>query len=467
MSSVIIVGCGIGGAACGALLAKANFKTIILEKNKAVGGKASTYIKDGFVVESGVHMFSRCEKGPHGQVLKELEAEESVKWIYRDPATEIKYANKIFRMPLYFSRPKNIGRFLDFLGPTSGEMDKLFEMFTAMFSISESEIKNYDGMDLKAWLSSYTDNLAVHDFLNSVCMLYFALPYYRASAGEFIYCFRNMFLDSSFGYVKGGSASISKAFVESAGKYGAEIKTGAPVKRILVEDGNVVGVERVDGEVIESKLVISNAGIRKTVLKLAGEKHFSNEYVNYVKSLKDSLGYLVMKIALKGAVTNQPCHVVMPENSEESFKEVDAGRPPRDTFLFIPIPSNLDPKLAPPGHQLLTIGTPCPEDPNINFHPWITLLRNKIEEVFPNIFDKALWVEVTTPKDVANWTGSFKGSTIGLAQTPDQAGGNRPSAISPIKGLYYVGADVRGRGIGTELAVDSALKLSSHLIARA
>ena len=466
MSSVIIVGGGIGGAACGALLAKADFKTIILEKNKAVGGKASTYIKDGFVVESAVHMFSRCEKGPHGQVLKELEAEESVKWIYRDPATEIKYANKVFHMPLYFSRPENIGRFLDFLGPTSGEVDKIFGMFTDMFSINESEIKNYDSMDLKGWLSSYTDNLAVHDFLNSVCMLYFALPYYRASAGELIYCFRNMFLDSSFGYVKGGSASISRAFVESADKYGAEIKTGAPVNRILVEDGNVVGVERVDGEVIESKLVISNAGIKETVLKLVGEKHFSNEYVKYVKGLKDSLGYLVMKIALKGTVTNQPCHVVMPENSEESFREVDAGRPPRDTFLFIPIPSNLDPQLAPPGHQLLTIGTPCPPDPNINFHPWIALLRNKIKEVFPNILDKASWVEVTTPKEVANWTGRFKGSAIGLGQTPDQTGGNRSSAMSPIKGLYYVGADARGRGIGTELAVDSALKLTSHLIGR-
>jgi len=125
----------------------------------------------------------------------------------------------------------------------------------------------------------------------------------------------------------------------------------------------------------------------------------------------------------------------------------------------------LHPQLAPAGTQLLTIGTPCPKDPNIDFQPWIAQLKDNINRVFPNvnIFDKAMWVEVTTPKDISKWTGRFDGGAIGLAQTPEQTGENRPSAISPINGLYYVGADVLGRGIGTELAADSALKVTSHL----
>ena len=242
-------------------------------------------------------MFSRCGKGPHYQVLRELNAENSVDWIYNDPAAEIKYNNNKLQLPLFFSKPKNIRRVLNFLEVSSGELDKVFKMFTTLLSIKESEIKDFDRIDLKSWVSSYTDNLSVHDFLNSICILYFALPYYRASAGEFIYCFKNMFLDSSFGYVKGGSASISKAFVNAACRNNAEIRTDVEVKKVLVENDRVVGVELVDGNTIESNLVISNSGLKETVLYLVGEKHFSNEYVKYIKNLKESLGYLIMKVA--------------------------------------------------------------------------------------------------------------------------------------------------------------------------
>lgn len=408
-------------------------------------------------------MFSRCENGPLSQVLKEFKAEEKLKWIYNDPATEIKYANKSFLMPLFFSRPENMRKFLDFHSLDSEEIDKVIQMFMAILSASESDIKTFDTKDLKSWVSNYTNNLAMHDFLNCVCILYFALPYYRASAGEFIYCFRNMFIDSSFGYVKGGSSSLSKAFMEVASDHGAEIKKHIQIKRILVGNERVIGVETVDENIINSEIIISNAGIKETVLKLVGEKSFTKEYVNYIKNLKESLGYLSMKIAVKDKITNHPCIVVMPENSEKSFRDIDAGKPPKNMFLFIPIPSNLDPDLAPAGIQLLTIGTPCPNDPNIDFQPWITQLKDNINRVFPNIFDKAMWVEITTPKDISNWTGRFGGGAIGLAQTPEQTGENRPSAISPIKGLYYVGADVQARGIGTELAADSAIKLVSYI----
>ncbi len=464
IKTLIIVGGGIGGSACGALLSKANFKTIIFEKNKDTGGKASIYEKKGFKLEAGVHMFSRCENGPHNQVLKELNAEKSLKWIYNDPATEIKYANKSFLMPLLFSKPENMRKFFEFHTLDSNEMDRVIIMFMNLLSVSESGINHYDTKDLKSWVSIYTDNLAIHDFLNSVCMLYFALPYYRASAGEFIHCFRNMFIDSSFGYIKGGSASISKAFIKLAGNNGAEIRTNTLIKRILVKDGKVIGVEQENGEIFNSNMVISNAGLKETVLKLVGEKHFTNEYVNYVKNLKESLGYLSIKIALKEEITDLPCILVMPENSEKSFRDVDAGKPPKTMFLFMPIPSNLDPQLAPPETQLITVGTPCPNNPNTDFEPWIARIKENINNYFPDIFEKALWTEVTTPKDISIWTGRFDGGAIGLAQTPDQTGENRPKAISPIKGLYYVGADVQGRGIGTELAADSALRLISHLI---
>jgi len=43
-------------------------------------------------------------------------------------------------------------------------------------------------------------------------------------------------------------------------------------------------------------------------------------------------------------------------------------------------------------------------------------------------------------------------------------GKKRPSAKSPIPGLYYVGNDVEGIGLGTHMAVDSGFKVFDMVI---
>ena len=126
----------------------------------------------------------------------------------------------------------------------------------------------------------------------------------------------------------------------------------------------------------------------------------------------------------------------MPKNSKQSFRAVDEGKISQNMFFFMIVASNLDSKLSPRGTQLIIIGTPCPKEPNIDYQPWINRLKEVVIKTFPNIFEKATLVEVTTPKDIANWKGRFSGGAIGLAQTPYCTGKNRPSNISPIEGLY-------------------------------
>ncbi len=69
---------------------------------------------------------------------------------------------------------------------------------------------------------------------------------------------------------------------------------------------------------------------------------------------------------------------------------------------------------------------------------------------------------VLTP-EVSHLSGRSAGDCIGIAQEVGQSGSNRPLAATPIRGLYLVGADAGGRGIGTEMAADSALRLYHQL----
>jgi hypothetical protein len=56
------------------------------------------------------------------------------------------------------------------------------------------------------------------------------------------------------------------------------------------------------------------------------------------------------------------------------------------------------------------------------------------------------------------------GESYGLALSVGQAGSERLRGDSPIKGLYYVGCDAGGSGLGTNQAVDSAFNVSKMVL---
>lgn len=70
---VVIVGSGIGGLTCVALLSKRGYKVLVLEQCYLVGGYCSSFKRRGFVFNSGVESVSGLwEKGPLTYLLASL-----------------------------------------------------------------------------------------------------------------------------------------------------------------------------------------------------------------------------------------------------------------------------------------------------------------------------------------------------------------------------------------------------------
>ena len=63
----------------------------------------------------------------------------------------------------------------------------------------------------------------------------------------------------NYGIVRGGMGGITQSLAYSAEAAGVSIRTGADVRRILVQRGRIVGVQLQDGEVIDADIVLSNA----------------------------------------------------------------------------------------------------------------------------------------------------------------------------------------------------------------
>jgi phytoene dehydrogenase-like protein len=108
--------------------------------------------------------------------------------------------------------------------------------------------------------------------------------------------------------------------------------------------------------------------------------------------------------------------------------------------------------LAPPGLEE-------PEQAGAMCGEMLDRIENTMQDLYPGIEDHAVWKIRTDTRYIAEISGRWTGEVIGVAQNRHQVGRKRPSSATPVEGLYLVGADAGGRGVGTEMAVDSGLNL--------
>jgi len=458
MKKIVVIGSGVGGSASAALLKKEGYDVTLIESHSFPGGRCASMTRDGFTYDFGVHMFSRGDKGPHGEVNRKING--NLKWITKDPPCRV-MGKMDFDFPLNIkplSTRLNLARKL---GVKVKNLPALYVLFRSLMKGKDIEIN--DHISLHDHVSRYTDDENVHLFINCVCQLYFALSYLESSAGEFIWSFSRMFNDASFGYPKGGGGKIPGSFLSALEKYGGKIKFGETVQAIKIQNGIAAGVQT-DKNFYPADMVISNCGMSRTV-DLAGADNFPEEYRKKAKDCAYSNAYVTIKYALDHPVVPYPVVFYMPDMPpRDIFGYINEKRAPEDPYIFMPVPSNIDPELAPAGKQLVIAGTAAPTGASNELcGKIIDAIHERVIKLFPEIEKAALWQIRSTASDTTGITKHAAGEAIGIGQTPDQVGRYRPKLETPVKGLYIVGSDAGARGIGTEIASGSALALCELL----
>src|SRR5690242_1328456 len=90
----------------------------------------------------------------------------------------------------------------------------------------------------------------------------------------------------SWGLSRGGTGAISNAIAGAARGAGAEIRLNAPVSKILVKEGAVVGVVLENGDYFTANVVSSSLDPHQTFLKLVGPDHLPPDFVEDVRHYK-------------------------------------------------------------------------------------------------------------------------------------------------------------------------------------
>jgi phytoene dehydrogenase-like protein len=451
---VVVVGTGIGGAGVSALLAREGADLLVLERNGFPGGKAASFDRDGFVYDSGVHWLARGDRGPLGEIAAEAGVE--LRFRSMEEGVQFSLGGRTVTLPTGMDDEGSMKAFFRELGVVPEVIPDAWAFFEdVMREKPPPELDRLDRVSLSAYLSRFVSDEQISRLIEAFAGIYLVLGPRQSSAGEFILCLSTHIREKSLSYPLGGMRAVPLAYLKATEDRGGEVRYSSPVQRIVVEGGRVRGVEA-DG-FIAADIVISNTGVKETV-ELVGRRHFPESYREAVDNLRLSYGAVSVKYALDAEVVTPSVIFYYPDTSIKKLAE-------RQAAIFIPVPSAADPSLAPPGCQMVLAaclvppGLENPEEADRMCEAVTDRIENTMEDLFPDIEHHVIWKMRTNTRYVAELSGRKTGEVIGLAQNRHQVGRNRPQNKTPVEGLFLVGADTGGRGVGTEMAADSALTL--------
>ena len=493
----IVVGAGIGGLTTAAMLAKRGLAVLVLEMHYELGGCATVFDRvgknQGYQFDVGLHYIGDCEAG--GLIPRILDAAgvEPIEFIEQDPDgfDTLHFPDFVFKMP------RGIERFRERLKETfpaevrgiDRYISLLYQVWTLM-GVGAAPLKHlhrlpgclmalrHSGSTLALFLDTCTRDPRLRAVLAGQLGVYHQPPS-RASlmghAGVTMH-----FLQGSF-YPAGGGAVLSDRLANVVESHGGKILLRAKVDRVAVEGGRVRAVHfsspHLGPQVALAPIVVSNADLKHTMLDLVEPGALPNRLLNRTRNFEMSpamgVVYLGVKRDFQGdQARNSNLRIYPGHDYEHTYSDAMAGRFSERPHVFVGNATLKDPgnpEVAPPGVHNLQLMSLAPSQ----FASWgvtpegfrdgtyrhdtrykeikqqfADALIRETERVLPGLRDQIVFQEVSTPLTVMRYTGASNGTSYGISLVPWQFMHHRPSAKTPVKGLFLCGASLRtGHGI--------------------
>jgi len=495
---VIVIGGGHNGLVNAAYLAKAGKKVVVLERRHVLGGAAVTEeIIPGFLFSECSYVVSllrpeiirELDLPRHGLEILPLDGTFSPMpsgdylWRMNDHAKSIRDIRRHSRLDAEaydeFSKmmtpmcrfvkpmlsmvppdpttlnPKDLKQ-LHFLLQRFRELssDERYTLVQLMTMSSADFLDQWFQTDVLKATMSASGIIGTFLGIRSPGTAYVLLHHYM---GEIDGAFR------SWGFSRGGTGAISNAIAGAAREAGVEIRTKAPVGKILVKHGRAAGVVLQSGEELPANVVSSSVDPHLTFEKFLEPSELPADFLEGVRRYKfrGSSGKVNLALDappnfkclpgpgahLRGAISISPSMEYM----ERAYDDAKYGRYSRKPYIDMVIPSLTDPSVAPPGKHVLSCFVQYApyklaegnwDDQKEAFGDNVI---NTIAEYAPNIRDIIIGRQILTPLDLEREFGLTQGNIFQGELSLEQLFFLRPVAgwayyRTPIRNLYMCGS---------------------------
>jgi prolycopene isomerase len=471
----VIIGAGMGGLSCGALLAKEGLRVLICEQSSKPGGYCQNFKRDRFTFTPAIHFLN--EFGPNGQMkeaFQTLGLPPEIEFSPLDPH------RRIITPHFHLTLSTDIDRFeRDLIHLFPGERQSIHayigEWRRLVKSIEGLPLKSFDLISLKEKLQflyvgirkvpqilryrGKTGREVLDSFFKDPLLKYLLTFGARKDASIFTCASPIIWATKGDCYhIKGkGIEALPQLFLRYYKAYGGEISFNTLVKKIVIEKGKARGVLIEGGEEIQSRYVISNGDGHSTLHCLIGKHLLPGRFVRNLQKRELSgptfTLYLgvdldLAKIGFDGTLIHYyPTISENPwdekEEEEEEVFDIKKGR------MTICMDSIKNPMFAPTGKHTVAISTFVPYElftDGDNVNPRYAEVKEEIaqniigitEKVIPNLSSHIMVRDASTPLTYERTTLNKHGASMGWNLSAKEFSKMRTQK-TPITNLYQAG----------------------------
>lgn len=432
---VIVIGSGLGGMTGANVLAKAGHRVLLLEHHYQFGGLATWFTrKGGHIFDISLHGF------PIGMIksCRKYWTKEIADAIVQ--LKDIRFVNPQMDVWTTFTREDYTRVLVEKFGLERAHVEKFYDYLRGMNfydnnpeTTGEMLERFFPGRDDVKRLLMEPIAYANGSTLDDPAITYGIV--FSNFMGAGVYTFR------------GGSDLLIEKMVAELKRNGVEVRKKVLVDRVLVEerDGSKVacGIVASSGRVIRAKAVLSNANIKNTVFRLAGEQNFLADYIAAARAVRinSSSCQVYLGIRKGESIPHIGDLVFTSANPKFSSSELTDFRTTSRTFsLYYPETR--------PGSDRYTVVVSL----NGQYGDWQGLSdadyeREKqrlidesvaaLEKFIPGVRAKIDWSEAATPRTIERYTTHFSGTSFGTKFEGLKVSMDLPEKLP---GLYHAGS---------------------------
>lgn len=516
---VVVVGGGIGGLATAALLARGGAEVTLLERHDHVGGRTGTLALDGFRFDTGPSWYFMPEVFAHFFALLGERIEDHVDLVRLDPAYRL------------FAEPDAPGAASEPFDVTA-DPEQNFALFEAMEPGAGEAFRRYTAESSEAYRTAldhflYTTferpdraitgdvarragtlgKLLTQTLAQKVArttdhpVLRQVLGYHAVFLGSSPYrvpalysLMSHLDLVDGVQYPRGGMYTVIQAIEKLARAHGVDIRTGAEVVEVEVDDaprslrhprrsGVARGVRLASGEVVPADVVVSGADLFHTETALLPAAHRALPEP-WWDDRTPGISALLVMAGVRGELPELAHHSLFftrdwPGNFDAILGPGRSSRPedlrvPEVASLYVSRTTATDPDAAPPGHENLFVLVPFPADPTIGAGPAGAAELDSYADRYldqvgtwagvPGLRERVVTRKVVGPADFARDFSAWRGTALGMEHTLAQSAMFRPADRSAkVPNLLHVGGGTVP-GVGLPMCLISAELVAKRLL---
>lgn len=486
----IVIGSGAAGLTCATQLARSGLHVLLAEKNEWIGGSSRGFDRDGYHWDHGGHIFLAYRLGAQArevfhrlrldQHLEMVPDQHDYRCIFPDESlaipAEMTEAADIFtqRFPderagiatvlLIMERMiEEVDQFVPAFRVANRPgarrvLDPIMEQFQrprlgavagkalGRTSLPGSVLLKYQSRTLTELLDEHLRHPRLKGYFSMLSAGIGIGPGELSAiiAGVFfIHALRTMWMP------RGGFTRLAETLAEMFQEHGGTLATGAEVRRILVEDGQVAGIETADGRRYAADYVVSACDARRTFGQMLDPGHVDPSFLAELGRM--ALSPSIFQVHLGVDMDLEPYRtelkrlnfVYSTDDIDQAMANFPAGNV-EDAAYFLYVATFHQPEMAPPGKHSLKLeaytrlhsrGIDWERDRERIADTFV----RRAERLIPNLSQHIVTRTTRTPSDLQRDTGNSDGAFAGWAFTPELVSRGRPQQRTPVPGLYLAG----------------------------